>query len=111
MSTPRRTGRASVHSITIDPSYNGSLDLIGGLTVQGGGFDMEGGNIEQPNGSSSDISVIGGRLQLVRRRHQQRNGPVELAAAQPDQPGEDLRAANLQQKFWRQPPRERFRRS
>ena len=53
-------GPVTIHSITIDPSYNGSLDLIGGLTVQGGGFDMEGGSINQPGGSSSDISVIGG---------------------------------------------------
>ena len=53
-------GAVSVHSITIDSNYTGTLDLIGDLQVQGGGFDMENGNINQPNGAASEIDVNGG---------------------------------------------------
>ena len=52
-------GTVSVNSITIDSSYTGTLTLNDDLDVGSGGFTMEGGNIDQPMGASSDISVMG----------------------------------------------------
>ncbi len=51
-------GTVSVNSITIDSSYTGTLTLNDDLDVGSGGFTMEGGNIDQPMGASSDISVM-----------------------------------------------------
>jgi hypothetical protein len=53
-------GPVYVHSLSMDPDYTGTLTLIGDLEVQGGGLDVENGNINQPNGAASEIDVNGG---------------------------------------------------
>ena len=47
----------AVNSLTIDSSYTGTLTANNELDVGSGGFNMAGGNIAQPNGDGSTISV------------------------------------------------------
>ena len=55
-------GAVTVNSLTLDAPYTGTLTLPGSLTVTGG-FDMEGGSINQPGGVGvSDINLMGGNF-------------------------------------------------
>ena len=52
-------GAVIVNSLTLDSAYTGTLSLAGTLNVAAT-FDMEGGNVNQPNGVGvSDITVTG----------------------------------------------------
>jgi hypothetical protein len=59
------SGGSSVHSLKLDPTYTGTLELWGTLNVNPngdstGGLEVDGGTIDQPGGMSAQINVQGG---------------------------------------------------
>ncbi len=50
----------AANSITLSSSYNGTLHVLDPMSIGTGGLELDGGNIDQPNGSSSNITDTGG---------------------------------------------------